>query len=157
MWCVEDVCVLSVRLRGVNSIFSCVFHVLLLYVIIDPFFFLIFDLFSVFFFFFQAEDGIRDGHVTGVQTCALPIFPGLSAAVQISNNTLYDCGARRSLDSGGMTTATNGAIAVAMKNNIFFLLPGRSEERRVGKDCRFGVSPTLLQMHTRMTIVFMMW
>src|SRR5439155_2491648 len=28
----------------------------------------------VFFFFFQAEDGIRDGHVTGVQTCALPIF-----------------------------------------------------------------------------------
>src|SRR5690625_4720660 len=35
---------------------------------------------SVFvFFFFQAEDGIRDGHVTGVQTCALPIFsyPGL--------------------------------------------------------------------------------
>src|SRR5439155_17520032 len=25
-------------------------------------------------FFFQAEDGIRDGHVTGVQTCALPIF-----------------------------------------------------------------------------------
>src|SRR5437870_1020586 len=29
-----------------------------------------------FFFFFQAEDGIRDGHVTGVQTCALPIFLG---------------------------------------------------------------------------------
>src|SRR5690625_2124257 len=27
-------------------------------------------------FFFQAEDGIRDGHVTGVQTCALPICPG---------------------------------------------------------------------------------
>src|SRR5690625_7495458 len=26
-----------------------------------------------FYFFFQAEDGIRDGHVTGVQTCALPI------------------------------------------------------------------------------------
>src|SRR5690348_17764678 len=29
-----------------------------------------------FFFFFQAEDGIRDGRVTGVQTCALPISPG---------------------------------------------------------------------------------
>src|SRR6266508_5230556 len=28
------------------------------------------------FFFFQAEDGIRDGHVTGVQTCALPIWFG---------------------------------------------------------------------------------
>src|SRR5439155_22082087 len=27
-----------------------------------------------FLFFFQAEDGIRDGHVTGVQTCALPIL-----------------------------------------------------------------------------------
>src|SRR5437870_11105892 len=35
------------------------------------FFFRIF--FFFFFFFFQAEDGIRDGHVTGVQTCALPI------------------------------------------------------------------------------------
>src|SRR5260370_23231909 len=32
----------------------------------------------MFFFFFQAEDGIRDSSVTGVQTCALPIstFPG---------------------------------------------------------------------------------
>src|SRR5699024_11957759 len=29
------------------------------------------------FFFFQAEDGIRDRNVTGVQTCALPIFSGL--------------------------------------------------------------------------------
>src|SRR5690606_23614344 len=28
-----------------------------------------------YFFFFQAEDGIRDFHVTGVQTCALPIYP----------------------------------------------------------------------------------
>src|SRR5690606_40213422 len=31
-------------------------------------------LISLFFFFFQAEDGIRDFHVTGVQTCALPIY-----------------------------------------------------------------------------------
>ena len=29
---------------------------------------------SMFFFFFQAEDGIRDDLVTGVQTCALPIY-----------------------------------------------------------------------------------
>src|SRR5262249_57555201 len=29
------------------------------------------------FFFFQAEDGIRDWSVTGVQTCALPIWPGI--------------------------------------------------------------------------------
>src|SRR5690625_4192574 len=33
-----------------------------------------------FFFFFQAEDGIRDGHVTGVQTCALPILSPVSSA-----------------------------------------------------------------------------
>src|SRR6266446_1958328 len=32
-------------------------------------------IFFFFFFFFQAEDGIRDYKVTGVQTCALPIFP----------------------------------------------------------------------------------
>src|SRR2546430_6367892 len=32
----------------------------------------------IFFFFFQAEDGIRDLTVTGVQTCALPISPHLS-------------------------------------------------------------------------------
>src|SRR5256885_5887719 len=31
------------------------------------------------FFFFQAEDGIRDYKVTGVQTCALPIYAGVAA------------------------------------------------------------------------------
>src|SRR5690625_5217542 len=36
------------------------------------------------FFFFQAEDGIRDGHVTGVQTCALPISSLLGASVAIA-------------------------------------------------------------------------
>src|SRR6516164_6690811 len=35
-------------------------------------------------FFFQAEDGIRDGTVTGVQTCALPIY--LSSGILIKNN-----------------------------------------------------------------------
>src|SRR5690348_17487545 len=38
--------------------------------------FLIVFLLFIFFFFFQAEDGIRDGRVTGVQTCALPIYRG---------------------------------------------------------------------------------
>src|SRR5258708_21652009 len=37
-----------------------------------------FNLLAVFFFFFQAEDGIRDDLVTGVQTCALPISMGTS-------------------------------------------------------------------------------
>src|SRR6266511_5923541 len=36
-----------------------------------------------FFFFFQAEDGIRDFHVTGVQTCALPIFRETSARADL--------------------------------------------------------------------------
>src|SRR6266487_3428160 len=38
-----------------------------------------------FFFFFQAEDGIRDGRVTGVQTCALPILPLLALAWVLRN------------------------------------------------------------------------
>src|SRR3989454_12682441 len=37
-------------------------------------------MFMCFFFFFQAEDGIRDYKVTGVQTCALPICPRHSSA-----------------------------------------------------------------------------
>src|SRR6266481_4367954 len=37
-----------------------------------------------FFFFFQAEDGIRDGTVTGVQTCALPISPLREACLSTS-------------------------------------------------------------------------
>src|SRR2546426_3603714 len=42
---------------------------------------------SLFFFFFQAEDGIRDYKVTGVQTCALPISPS-PAIVQIGGRTI---------------------------------------------------------------------
>src|SRR5690606_39515135 len=43
-----------------------------------------------FIFFFQAEDGIRDFHVTGVQTCALPIFSDINGEILIvSQFTLY--------------------------------------------------------------------
>src|SRR6266508_5301997 len=42
------------------------------------------------FFFFQAEDGIRDGHVTGVQTCALPI--SLLGKAAVPDDSLYTTG-----------------------------------------------------------------
>src|SRR5690625_5876052 len=42
------------------------------------------------FFFFQADDGIRDGHVTGVQTCALPIYPASAEIVEQSSLFLVD-------------------------------------------------------------------
>src|SRR2546426_2377743 len=47
----------------------------------------------VFFFFFQAEDGIRDYKVTGVQTCALPILLALQASYTFRNTVpLYFVG-----------------------------------------------------------------
>src|SRR5687768_17886645 len=46
----------------------------MLLLIVCCIFFLLILLFFFYFFFFQAEDGIRDVAVTGVQTCALPIF-----------------------------------------------------------------------------------
>src|SRR6267143_547810 len=49
-----------------------------------------------FFFFFQAEDGIRDGTVTGVQTCALPIFVLLRARTWSFNSKAIP-GIRRAL------------------------------------------------------------
>src|SRR5256885_15428931 len=42
----------------------------------------------ILFFFFQAEDGIRDYKVTGVQTCALPIYPELADRTYIEPITL---------------------------------------------------------------------
>src|SRR5256885_752418 len=53
---------------------------------------------STLFFFFQAEDGIRDYKVTGVQTCALPIY-GCSAAISrapkcVSDGTGASCACR---------------------------------------------------------------
>src|SRR5207253_8556775 len=82
-------------------------------------------LYLIFFFFFQAEDGIRDGHVTGVQTCALPIFEADPA----SEYAFY-------------------AEAISLLADLHLSPPGdlppydmavyqrRSEERRVGKECR---------------------
>src|SRR5207302_4986285 len=67
------------------------------------------------FFFFQAEDGIRDFHVTGVQTCALPI-----SLTQTHCHHLLppSRGGKRLRKAQGMHRLR------------------RSEERRVGKECR---------------------
>src|SRR5437016_8903129 len=87
----------------------------------------------VFFFFFQAEDGIRDWSVTGVQTCALPI----SSGKPYSRSTAVEGEISRVLrlhQSLWIKEAPN------LKNEtIVFLM--RSEERRVGKECRSGWSP----------------
>src|SRR5207253_7629820 len=73
-----------------------------------------------FFFFFQAEDGIRDGHVTGVQTCALPISsrPGGSSP-----------GGRW---RGWRGDGRHGSPRARPRPSGC----RRSEERRVGKECR---------------------
>src|SRR5256885_12722353 len=69
---------------------------------------------SGFFFFFQAEDGIRDYKVTGVQTCALPIFilgPGfvhgqLDSIVKARGGTGEPTGA----DSAALRTAAQAIV-----------------------------------------------
>src|SRR5207245_6740816 len=71
------------------------------------------------FFFFQAEDGIRDATVTGVQTCALPIFSSYRA---------------------GETATSNGRASQPGAEPSGSARQSRSEERRVGKECRTGWS-----------------
>src|SRR5699024_11775772 len=41
------------------------------------------------FFFFQAEDGIRDRNVTGVQTCALPIFDQILLSIHQKRSEVH--------------------------------------------------------------------
>src|SRR5437764_11687743 len=52
--------------------------------------FFFFYMFCFFFFFFQAEDGIRDTSVTGVQTCALPIFDWLETSDEFAGGDTLD-------------------------------------------------------------------
>src|SRR5206468_9221684 len=79
-------------------------------------------------FFFQAEDGIRDLIVTGVQTCALPIFrAGQTNFEQAGGPRAYfGSPAEARADEGARTIEVLGAI-----------LEERSEERRVGKEGRW--------------------
>src|SRR5438046_10577596 len=77
----------------------------------------------MFFFFFQAEDGIRDWSVTGVQTCALPISKHLAGREDAGTPRLRGL---VPLDGAGALGAD-----VAEHAQV-----DRSEERRVGKECR---------------------
>src|SRR5688500_20229922 len=78
-----------------------------------------------FFFFFQAEDGIRDYKVTGVQTCALPILSHLRAS------DLRDLARSKNVPSSLRTAAQQRVQQKEKKGG------GRSEERRVGKEGRW--------------------
>src|SRR5437868_10584088 len=70
-------------------------------------------------FFFQAEDGIRDRNVTGVQTCALPIS---------SNFSLPSFASTRLMSASAFVNSLSSLARSAAKSI-------RSEERRVGKEC----------------------
>src|SRR5260370_27079023 len=83
------------------------------------------DVCAIFLFFFQAEDGIRDSSVTGVQTCALPIWLAkMSAPLRLVWSW-----------PDADVTALDPAMVVVSRE------PDRSEERRVGKECRSRWSP----------------
>ena len=103
----------------------------------------------MFVFFFQAEDGIRGHCVTGVQTCALPI----SLALIISPNIVIpSMGPILLNESSALISRESGAspaqemaygLAIARAYIDHALARGlaidpvaRSEERRVGKECR---------------------
>src|SRR3712207_7465863 len=84
-------------------------------------------------FFFQAEDGIRDIGVTGVQTCALPILPRPTRAVRVLAGPQGAAPRPVPLPLGADAPAVAGRPAGP--------LAPRSEERRVGKECRSRWSP----------------
>src|SRR5207248_6832176 len=90
-------------------------------------------------FFFQAEDGIRDRTVTGVQTCALPILLFFSAATSATVCSSRSCSAAGSAD---ITVAASASLVDAWYSPSAAMTrarrsrSARSEERRVGKGGR---------------------
>src|SRR5260221_7075578 len=96
---------------------------------------------TFYFFFFQAEDGIRDHCVTGVQTCALPISTHDRTRLRKING--------KTSNGNGLNAKTTLLIIhttrIEQKMIINVQLPPklaiRSEERRVGKECRSRWSP----------------
>src|SRR2546430_10976030 len=95
-------------------------------------------------FFFQAEDGIRDLTVTGVQTCALPISAGESS--NVFEHSLATIAETWRLDSAGLERAAELVHHERRERFALDVLSDdherlRSEERRVGKECRSRWSP----------------
>src|SRR2546427_2340090 len=91
-------------------------------------------------FFFQAEDGIRDLTVTGVQTCALPILPDMTCAscpITVKMALFKVAGVQKTEVSYEKREAV--VTFDDAKTNAGAL--ARSEERRVGKECRSRWSP----------------
>src|SRR3989441_3853756 len=94
------------------------------------------------FFFFQAEDGIRDKLVTGVQTCALPISLSPNRAHRRISRTPSSTSRREIRASpanffGSYRQNSASQSLYARKIAAW----KRSEERRVGKECRSRWSP----------------
>src|SRR5256885_6945236 len=94
------------------------------------------------FFFFQAEDGIRDYKVTGVQTCALPILddavlPAAGGRLQAAG----DVGPEADAAGAEIDGPEVGPIGAADRAAAGPVAGVRSEERRVGKECRSRWSP----------------
>src|SRR5205823_8401193 len=95
---------------------------------------------------FQAEDGIRDKLVTGVQTCALPISDGGAGANHVSDGDHQQCRCRWlraprlvSETLGGRSEEISQICVMWGKAVAVFRYQAhdvRSEERRVGKECR---------------------
>src|SRR5690349_23612674 len=90
-------------------------------------------------FFFQAEDGIRDLYVTGVQTCALPILlDDVDLLLIMTVNPGF--GGQSYLPSSDRKIQRARAMLTSHGRDVFLEVDGRSEERRVGKECRSGWS-----------------
>src|SRR5256886_10945293 len=101
--------------------------------------------FSLSLFLFQAEDGIRDLTVTGVQTCALPISPAAWPEVHLRRGT-HLVGTHERAQRGaravwlGPGARLGGRACQDPEPSPARQLP-RSEERRVGKECRSRWAP----------------
>src|SRR5256885_6525095 len=95
----------------------------------------------MFFFFFQAEDGIRDYKVTGVQTCALPISSNASDGVAAGFSRPAVAPKKMSMIMAANLSSIKTVCVLLPLRTPRQLMSVRSEERRVGKECRSRWSP----------------